>query len=139
LLFVYCVHLKSNRGIDIENVALREESMRQLRAHISAMQAAYAKLGRIATIVGGDFNTSIDDKRFAAEKTLRDFMSAGFAWALQNLSPAARETLPAGNGFPAANFDHIFYQGAKLKRAFIGRTSARSSDHRPVAATFEME
>ncbi len=138
LLFVYCVHLKSNRGIDIENVAIRQESMRQLRAHIDAMRAAYEKLGHIACIVGGDFNTSPDDKRFAAEKTLRDLMSSGFAWALQNLSPTARETLPAGSGFPAANFDHIFYRGAKLRNASIANTSPRSSDHRPVVATFDL-
>jgi hypothetical protein len=52
LLFVYCVHLKSNRGADPENMAMREEAMRQLRSHIDQMQSAYARLGHIACVVG---------------------------------------------------------------------------------------
>jgi endonuclease/exonuclease/phosphatase family metal-dependent hydrolase len=137
LLFVYCVHLKSNRGADLENVAMREESMRQLRTHIEQMKAAYAKLGHITCVVGGDFNTSLDDTRFSREKTLRDFVHSGFSWALQDLSPNARNSLPAGGGFPAASFDHIFYREAKLERAWIGNISPHASDHRPVAAAFE--
>lgn len=138
LLFVYDVHLKSNRGADIENVAMRQESTRQLRSHIAQMQSAYEKLGKIDIILGGDFNTSLDDKRFAAEKTVRDLMSGGFAWALQSLSPSARTTVPAGNGFADASFDHIFYRGLKLKRASVANTSPRASDHRPVVATFDV-
>src|SRR5437868_8463619 len=64
LLLVYALHLKSNRGEISEDRAIREESMRQLRAHIAAMNAAYGKLGTITWIVGGDFNTSPDDPRF---------------------------------------------------------------------------
>lgn len=139
LLFVYAVHLKSNRGTDIENVALRQESMRQLRSHIAQMQTAYEKLGKIDIVIGGDFNTSLDDKRFAAETTIREVLSGGFTWALENLSASARMTVPAGNGFPDANFDHIFYRGLKLQRAFVVNTSPRSSDHRPVVATFDVD
>lgn len=138
LLFVYCVHLKSNRGADPENMAMREEAMRQLRSHIDQMESAYAKLGRIACVVGGDFNTSLDDPRFSREQTLRKFIGSGFAWALQQVPPKARMSLPAGGGFPAASFDHIFYRGAKLERAWIGNISPHASDHRPVAATFQL-
>ena len=138
LLFVYVVHLKSNRGVDLENMAMRQEAMRQLRGHIDQMQAAYGKLGTIACVVGGDFNTSLDDKRFTRELTLRNFISSGFRWALQDLAPNARNSLPPGAGFPAAAFDHIFYRGLKLQRAGIGNISPHASDHHPVVATFEI-
>ncbi len=45
LLLVYGLHLKSNRGELVEDVAIREESMRQLVAHMKDMEAAYAGLG----------------------------------------------------------------------------------------------
>jgi hypothetical protein len=46
LLLVYALHLKSNRGELVENVAIREESMRQLLAHMKEMEAAYGNSGR---------------------------------------------------------------------------------------------
>lgn len=138
VLFFYCLHLKSNRGADLENIAMRQESIRQLRIHIDQMQSAYAKLGSIACIIGGDFNTSLDDRRFVAEKTLPYLIDGGFDWALKSLRPNDRVSLPAGGGFPAASFDHIFYRGIKLERAWIGSISPHASDHRPVAATFEI-
>jgi endonuclease/exonuclease/phosphatase (EEP) superfamily protein YafD len=117
---------------------MRQESMRQLLLHIEAMQRAYGKLGTITWIVGGDFNTSLDDKRFANETTLHSLMDNGFAWIWQNVPLASRTTLPRGGGFPAACFDHIFYRGAKLRRASVVNTSRQSSDHRAIVATFDL-
>src|SRR5438270_1934950 len=51
LLLVYALHLKSNRGEINEDRAIREESMRQLRAHMNAMSNAYEKLGTMLWIV----------------------------------------------------------------------------------------
>jgi endonuclease/exonuclease/phosphatase (EEP) superfamily protein YafD len=138
LIMVYALHLKSNRGETQENIPMRQESMRQLRSHIAAMQTAYGKLGAITWIIGGDFNTSLDDKRFTDETTLRSLMDNGFAWIWQNVPLASRTTLPAGGGFPAACFDHIFYGGAKLRRASVVNTSRQSSDHRAIVATFDL-
>jgi endonuclease/exonuclease/phosphatase (EEP) superfamily protein YafD len=103
-----------------------------------AMQRAYGKLGTITWIVGGDFNTSLDDKRFGNENTLRRLIDHGFAWIWQNVPVASRTTLPPGGGFPAACFDHIFYRGAKLRQAFVVNTSPQSSDHRAIVATFDL-
>ncbi len=138
LLFVYGVHLKSNRGDILENVAMRQESIRQLRSHIAAMEQAYGKLGAISLIVGGDFNTSLDDPRFAAETTLRELIKAGFLWTWQNVPAASRASLPPGRDFPAASFDHIFYRGLTLRKAWVANTSSHSSDHRAVVATFDL-
>ncbi len=138
LLLVYGVHLKSNRGDIRENILLRQESIRQLRAHMSAMESAYGKVGTITWIVGGDFNSSLDDNRFAAETTLKTLMSNGFAWAWQNVPLAQRTTVPPGRDFPAACFDHIFYRGATLRKAWVANTSPQSSDHRAVVATLDL-
>lgn len=138
LLLVYAVHLKSNRGDIREDVPIRQESIRQLRSHMDAMQAAYGQLGAIAWVVGGDFNTSLDDNRFAREATLRALINNGFSWAWQNIPATSRATLPPGRDFPAACFDHIFYRGATLRRAWMANTSAQSSDHHAIAATLDL-
>ena len=94
LLLVYAVHLKSNRGELVEDVAIREESMRQLLSHMKAMEQAYGKLGALSWIVGGDFNTAPDDPRFKAEKTTASLSSIGFKWCWQNIPMPNRITLP---------------------------------------------
>jgi endonuclease/exonuclease/phosphatase (EEP) superfamily protein YafD len=138
ILLVYAVHLKSNRGGLRESIAIREESILQLRAHMRAMTDAYAKLGELSWIVGGDFNTAPDEPRFKTEKTVRDLFADGFLWNWQNVPFSERITLPADNRYPAACFDHIFYRNAKLQRSWIANTSPRSSDHRAIAAVLEL-
>ncbi len=137
LLLVYAVHLKSNLGDIRENVPIREESVRQLRSHIDAMQAAYAKLGNVAFVIGGDWNTSFEDTKFVAEKTLRNLIESGFAWCWKNMSPSARVTLPPAKGFAPATFDHIFVRGATIRKAWVATAAPQSSDHRPVVATLD--
>jgi endonuclease/exonuclease/phosphatase (EEP) superfamily protein YafD len=138
LVLVYAVHLKSNRGDIRENIPIRQESVRQLRAHMNAMESAYGKLGTITWIAGGDFNTSLDDQRFGAETTLRTLMSNGFAWTWQNVPIRSRTTLPPDRDFPAACFDHIFYRGATLRKAWLANTTSQSSDHRAIATTLDL-
>jgi endonuclease/exonuclease/phosphatase (EEP) superfamily protein YafD len=138
LLLVYVLHLKSNRGELVENVAIREESMRQLLAHMKDMEAAYGKLGTITWLVGGDFNTAPDDPRFKEEKTLRDLTGAGFRWSWEGMPLEDRVTLPPDSRFPAACFDHIYYRGAQLRKAEVVETADKSSDHRAVRAEFEL-
>ena len=138
LLLVYDVHLKSNRGDISEDIQIREESVRQLRSHMNSMQAAYGKLGGISWFIGGDFNTATEDKRFAVETSLRSLVNNGFLWAWQNIPASSRQTLPPSRDFPAACFDHIFYRGATLREARVVSTSAQSSDHRAIVATFDL-
>ncbi len=138
LLLVYVVHLKSNRGELVEDIAIREESMRQLLQHRSEMERAYEKLGAITWLVGGDFNTAPDDSRFKADKTTAALTGSGFLWCWQNMPLASRITMPPDARYPAATFDHIFYRGAILKKAEVVETSPASSDHRAIRAEFEM-
>ena len=134
ILLVYAVHLKSNRGEVSEDIAIREESMRQLVAHMHAMNDAYGKLGTVSCIVGGDFNTAPDDSRFAAEKTTRMLRDNGFSWCWQDIPFRRRISLPADQLFPAACFDHIFVRNGKFNSAQVIEMSRRSSDHNAIFA-----
>jgi endonuclease/exonuclease/phosphatase family metal-dependent hydrolase len=138
ILLVYGVHLKSNRGEIAEDIAIREESMQQLTAHMQAMNDAYGKLGTVSCIVGGDFNTAPDDPRFAGETTTRTLLDNGFSWCWQNIPFAQRISLPADKLFPAACFDHIFVRNAKIDSARVIETSRRSSDHNAIFAELEL-
>ena len=138
MLLVYAIHLKSNRGEISEDIAIREESMQQLTAHIQAMNDAYEKLGNVSCIVGGDFNTAPDDPRFAGETTTGLLRANGFSWCWENIPFAQRISLPADKLFPAACFDHIFVRNAKINSARVIETSRRSSDHNAIFAELQL-
>ena len=139
LLLVYGVHLKSNRGEIREDIRIREESIVQLIAHMKAMEAAYGKLGTLSWIVGGDFNTAPDEPRFASEKSLTSLRAQNFRWCWEGAPFDSRITGPADLRFPAASFDHIFYRGPALLKAWVANTAPQSSDHRAVNATFNLK
>jgi endonuclease/exonuclease/phosphatase (EEP) superfamily protein YafD len=132
VLLVYALHLKSNRGEIHEDMRIREESMHQLISHMRGMKEAYGKMGALIWIVGGDFNTTPDEPRFARERTIPALLADGFSWAWQGIPVSTRITMPADLRYPAAAFDQIFYRGATLARAWVANTSPQSSDHRAV-------
>jgi endonuclease/exonuclease/phosphatase family metal-dependent hydrolase len=134
LLLVYALHLKSNRGEIHEDIRIREESMQQLVTHMKAMNNAYGKLGDLSWIVGGDFNTAPDEPRFASEKTIASLRADGFRWSWEGVPFNSRITAPPDLRYPAASFDHIFFRGATLLKAWVANTSPQSSDHRAVNA-----
>ncbi len=141
VLLVYSLHLKSNRRPEAgepSNESVREESIRQLLAHLRAMQKAYAPMGESAAIVGGDLNTSLDDSRFVKERTLRDLLHAGFAWPLARLAPRDRYTLPPHGRYSGTTFDHIFHLGPiQAAEIRVGETGPECSDHRAISAVLE--
>lgn len=138
ILLVYTVHLKSNRGDLVEDIAMREESAKQLLTHVKEMEKAYSKLGKVAVVIGGDFNTSLDDPKFQEEKTLRLLQKAGFDWCWTGVPFEKRITLPGGPAhnpklppFPDTCFDHVFTKGVKLASASVAE-GEMPSDHRAV-------
>jgi endonuclease/exonuclease/phosphatase (EEP) superfamily protein YafD len=98
------------------------------------MEAAYAKLGSLTWVIGGDYNTAPDDPRFKDEKTMKNLTSQGFKWSWEGMPLEQRVTLPPDKRFPAACFDHIYYRGATLKNAEALPTTDASSDHRAIRA-----
>ena len=138
VLLVYALHLKSNRGEIHEDMRIREESMHQLLSHMRTMKDTYGKMGALTWIVGGDFNTTPDEPRFAGEKTVPALRGDAFSWAWQGIPLSSRITMPADVRYPAAAFDQIFYRGATLTRAWVANTSPQSSDHRAVNAVLNL-
>ena len=146
LLLVYALHLKSNLpdepGGAAVNIAMREESARQLLAHERAMATAYGRTGRVRlAVIGGDMNTSLDDSRFAQETTLRSLLGeGGFLWAWRGVPLERRYTLPAEGRYPAVCFDHQLYRaadsGVRVLNASIEDTGHDASDHRPVTVRY---
>ncbi len=146
VLLAYGLHLKSNvhdePGGDATNVAMREESLRQVLAHQRGLRTSCLRWGSVRlALIGGDMNTSLDDPHFQSETTLRCLLSPdnGYRWTWQGLPLPLRQTLPGGGPFPPACFDHIFYQGdqTRLLTASVTPTGPNASDHRPVSAQFE--
>ena len=146
LLLVYALHLKSNvadePGGAAVNLAMREESARQLLAHERATAASYGRMGRVRlAVIGGDLNTSLDDSRFAQETTLRSLLGeGGFLWAWRGVPLERRYTLPAEGRYPAVCFDHQLYRaadgGVRVLNASIENTGHDASDHRPVTVRY---
>jgi len=132
ILLVYALHLKSNRNEMQDDMGIREESIREVVSHMRAVKEIYGKLGTLSWIVGGDFNTTPDEPRFAKEKTLPFLLDDGFSWAWQGVPLSSRATVISDVRHPATYFDQIFYRGATLKRAWVAKTSRESSDHRAV-------
>jgi endonuclease/exonuclease/phosphatase family metal-dependent hydrolase len=138
VLLVYALHLKSNRGEIHEDIRIREESMHQLVSHMKAMKDTYGRMGALTWIIGGDFNTTPDEPRFAGEKTFPYLLADGFSWAWQGIPASSRITMPGDLRYPAAAFDQIFYRGATLAKAWVTNTSPQSSDHRAVNAVLNL-
>src|SRR5438270_771858 len=131
-------HPNASVASERAQIAIREESMQQLVAHIHEMNKVYGKLGSVSCVVGGDFNTAPNDPRFANETTTRTLRDNGFSWCWENIPFAQRITLPADKLFPAACFDHIFVRNAKINSARLIETSRRSSDHNAIFAELQL-
>lgn len=139
-LLVYSVHLKSNRGEDEVNIAIRESSAQQILDHIADMEEHYAEYGPIAVIVGGDFNVVLEREDMAHERTIDKFVEAGFHWTWEGVPFEDRVTWPASGWFGDANFDHILTRGLPERTARVmHKPEDELSDHRPVLLTVPVE
>lgn len=130
-LLAYALHLKSNLGELSTNISLRQAAARQLLTHAQEMIAIYSQRGPVAVVIGGDMNTSLDDPKFAADKTLQALIDAGFHWTHKGVPFAERTTIPASGAFPDNCFDHIFTAGLGQPTATV-KSFPDVSDHNPV-------
>lgn len=132
-LLVYGVHLKSNVGEPDTNIAMREESARQILSHIEVMKTLFEEYGPIQVLVGGDFNVLLQQKEMAHEQTIALFTDRGYHWTWQGVPFRYRNTWPARGRFDDACFDHfVTYRLPKATAELIPVPEDALSDHRPV-------
>lgn len=137
---VYSVHLKSNLIMKSDktvegakNIRKREVAIDQLLNHIR--DVITPKLSMVKSIViGGDFNTNLDQPEFAHEKTLPTLTAAGFRNSMEGAAPVQRITHPGSGPYPDATFDYLF--GSNLVPAKPLITPSKASDHYPVTCDF---
>ena len=129
-LLVYSVHFKSNLGSLSDDFVKREEAARQLLDHELAMESAYSKNHKVSVVIGGDFNTTPDDPRFASEQTFPS-LEKPFLWCWKGIPPANRVTIPGHGRYPDATFDGFFVKNCRIMAVDVVNT-AEVSDHRPV-------
>ena len=110
---VYGVHLKSNltRG-DVErgrqlNILKRELAAEKVMRHIN--ESPFNRTNQLeVVIVGGDFNTTLDQNEFASERTLTIFTYNQFESGYDGLDIKQRITIPGKGIYPDATFDYLF-------------------------------
>jgi len=129
-LLVYSVHFKSNLGSLPDDFAKREEAAGQLLDHESAMEKTYSTIGKVSVVVGGDFNTTPDDPRFASDQTF-PLLRKSFSWCWEKIPPGNRVTIPGHGRYPDATFDGFFTKNCTIISADVVNTG-EVSDHRPV-------
>jgi endonuclease/exonuclease/phosphatase family metal-dependent hydrolase len=134
LLLVYSLHLKSNLARRPEdeqaNYRQREESVRQLLAHIQRMENEAFKGKIAAVIVGGDFNTNHDEQ--FGDNVVKMMTDAGFANTWGATPRKDRHTWRGNDRFEPTTFDYVFVRGLKSSTAQLVEVSDDTSDHWPV-------
>ena len=137
---VYAVHLKSNLIMKSDkaaetqkNIRKREVAVEQLLNHMRDVIAPSMPMVK-SFIVGGDFNTNLDQAEFAQEKTLVTLTSAGFRNVWEGAALMQRVTHPGSGPYPDATFDYLFASNLVPSKAQI--TPSKASDHLPVTCDF---
>lgn len=137
----YCVHLKSNltRGNPERqaqlNILKRELAAEQILEHARTIGISLTNELE-AVIVGGDFNTNLDQDLFISEKTLRVFSAAGFFSGFENTALPQRVTIPTKGRYPDATFDYIFAKGVPADAPQIYTSTL--SDHHAVTRAIRL-
>jgi hypothetical protein len=86
-------------------------------------------------LIGGDFNSSLDDPQFASDLSVRAMKKAGLDWVHEGIPFEERITWPAREPFADTCFDHIFSSGLERQATFVV-SAPEASDHNPVVARF---
>jgi endonuclease/exonuclease/phosphatase family metal-dependent hydrolase len=133
---VYGVHLKSNltRG-DVErgrqlNILKRELAAEKVMRHIN--ESPFNSSNQLeVVIVGGDFNTTLDQNEFASERTLTIFADNQFETGYDGVELKQRITIPGKGKYPDATFDYLFVRPKSISSK-PSITPVTVSDHYPV-------
>lgn len=140
-VLVYNVHLKSNRSSNEEEALLnyrtREESVRQLIAHVREMKERVFKDRIVGVIIGGDFNSN-NDGQFESDRTITMMEEAGFHNTWAGVAREERLTWRGSDQYKPTTFDFIFTMGLPKATAKLIPVEDGSSDHWPVSLTLDL-
>ncbi|MEX1045458.1 MAG: endonuclease/exonuclease/phosphatase family protein [Chthoniobacterales bacterium] len=140
-LLVYSLHFKSNLAANDSETEInyreRDESTRQLLAHIREMKENAFKEIIIGVIVGGDFNTNQDGQ--FGDNVMKMMEEAGFHQTWAGAPKADRATWRGSDLHQPTTFDHIFTLGLGKPRAELLTVSEETSDHWPVRIVISPE
>ena len=140
-LLVYNVHLKSNRSSNDDEAAInhrtREESVRQLLAHMHDMRERVFKDRIEGVIIAGDFNTN-HDGQFGGDRTIAMMEEAGFHNTWKGVPREDRLSWRGSDRFEPTTFDYIFTLDLPETTARLIPVEDGSSDHWPVQITLTL-
>ena len=140
-LLVYSLHLKSNLAADDSETEMnyreRDESTRQLLAHIRDMKENAFKETIVGVIVGGDFNTNQDGQ--FGDNVMKMMEEAGFHQTWGRAARADRATWRGSDLHGSATFDHIFTLGLGKPQAELLAVPEGASDHGAVQIVISPE
>lgn len=140
LIIVYGLHLKSNRSNSPEdtqlNYDLRNESARQLVAHMQRIEKDFEESGIEAWIIAGDINTNHDGVFDDSVVTMIE--AEGFWNTFARVPPEQRYTWKGRGQFSAGTLDYIFVKNLGEPDAFIGEVPYSISDHNAVIVEIEL-
>ena len=140
-LLIYNVHLKSNRSSNKEeaqaNYRTREESVRQLFAHMADLKERVFKDRIKGVIIAGDFNTN-HDGQFGDDRTIAMMEEAGFHNTWNGVPREERLTWRGSDRFEPTTFDYIFTIGLPETTATLIPVEDGSSDHWPVQIVLDL-
>jgi endonuclease/exonuclease/phosphatase family metal-dependent hydrolase len=89
-------------------------------------------------IVGGDFNTTLDQNEFASERTLTIFADNQFESGYEGVDSKQRITIPGKSKYPDATFDYLFVRPKRnTSKPII--TPVSVSDHYPVVKIINLQ
>lgn len=108
-LYLYAVHLKSNRS-GIGPAALRRQ--RAIDYWLADLRRLQLNPAKDFIIIMGDFNSSARDPRFREDKTIPMILQAGFILASEGSPVEKTVTIPGDGRYPPNDFDHIFLSKA---------------------------
>jgi endonuclease/exonuclease/phosphatase family metal-dependent hydrolase len=134
-LLCYTVHYKSNHGDAEANFGMRQQASRQLLEHAVSMLEIYSRRGECVLLIGGDFNSSVDDPQFINDQSVRALQFAGLSWIHAGVPFEKRVTWPARGDFADTCFDHIFAAPAELISVQVPHLP-EISDHNPIVARY---
>ena len=89
-------------------------------------------------IVGGDFNTTLDQNEFASERTLTIFTDNQFESKYEGVDSKQRITIPGKGKYPDATFDYLFVRPKSISSKPI-ITPVTVSDHYPVVRRINLQ